>query len=207
MVIVVPVMIVVGRMVADWALSPPEPDPAAQQQRQPAVTVPDIGIAAPVSPTPTAPARKVTVVTPDKLGGRSKNTEAGLTKMSSDDAIRLNGIPKVTATVGQFYGSNGRKDLLLVLAAAAPGIAASNLDVLITNATTGAEVVKPPTTVDAGPLGGTAKCAEAKVQGNLVSICGWLDEGSIGLIGFYYVGLDKASAEFPARRAEVEKVS
>ena len=199
--------LVLGQWVVRWALTPTNPttDTAADQRpARVAPLAPEL-IEKLLSPTPTAPAPRITVTSPDKLGGRSKNTEADLTKMASDTGTRLNGLPQATAVVSQFYGSHSKKNLTTVIAAAAK-VAQSDLDIFVNNALIGSEVVKQPATYDAGPLGGKAMCGQGSAKGIQFAICGWADEGSVGVIIWYYTSVEKAQAEFHAVRASIEQV-
>ena len=40
-----------------------------------------------------------------------------------------------------------------------------------------------------------------------LAVCSWADEGSSGMLIFYYKSVSKAKAEFPALRAQIEKKS
>lgn len=40
--------------------------------------------------------------------------------------------------------------------------------------------------VDAGPLGGTAKCGTGDLGGERAAVCGWADKGSVGLVVFFF---------------------
>jgi hypothetical protein len=63
--------------------------------------------------------------------------------------------------------------------------------------------------VEAGPLGGQAKCGDGEIADSgaalPLGICAWSDKGSVGMIGVYNVKGAEAYKNFLAMRAEVEK--
>jgi hypothetical protein len=195
------VALLVGWLV--WGRTSGEPAPTAKQQ--PAAQVP-VELEKLLPPSPTPPARKITVVAPDKLSGRSKSTDPELTKVATDEGTRMQALPQVSSVAAAVYGSHAKKNVILVLAAAAKA-SASDADTFVNNAITGSDVVTQPAMFDAGPLGGRAVCGEAKSKGVSYAICGWADEGSLGIIICYYTSMAKLQAEFYALRAEVEKIS
>ena len=193
-------------MVVRWALTPTTPTTRAVEQ-PPAVVIPPAVLEHLLSPTPTAAARQIAVAAPEKLGGRAKSTDPALTKVATDEGVRLQGIPNVRSVAAAVYGSHAKKNVMLILAAAAPKIPASDADTFVNNALIGSDVVVQPATYEAGSLGGRGVCAEAKSKGVQYAICGWADEGSVGIIICYYTSVAKLQTQFHALRAEIEKVS
>jgi len=61
--------------------------------------------------------------------------------------------------------------------------------------------------IPAGPLGGVAKCAKGNAGGAPLAMCGWADEGSSGLVFWYFTSLSDAKKEFIKLRGQVEKKS
>jgi hypothetical protein len=59
--------------------------------------------------------------------------------------------------------------------------------------------------VDAGPLGGTAQCADVKTEGNPTAVCGWADDGSVGVLLFMGKAVADVKGEFVADRGAIEK--
>jgi hypothetical protein len=55
-----------------------------------------------------------------------------------------------------------------------------------------------------GPLGGTARCGNLKIQGMPVAACGWSDAGTFGVIMWYNRALSQVQSEFVGMRGEVE---
>ena len=60
-------------------------------------------------------------------------------------------------------------------------------------------------TVDAGPLGGSAKCADGGFEDVKVGYCAWADRGSVGIVVLYFSTGDKAAAELVQIRSEVRQ--
>ena len=59
--------------------------------------------------------------------------------------------------------------------------------------------------VEAGPLGGVARCGNADTSGMRLAVCGWADKGSVAMIGTFFKTADEVTAALPALRAEIEK--
>jgi hypothetical protein len=60
-------------------------------------------------------------------------------------------------------------------------------------------------TVPAGPLGGVAKCGEALEAAVVISICAWVDEGSVAFVFFFGQKLSSTvKTAFLQARAEIE---
>ena len=72
--------------------------------------------------------------------------------------------------------------------------------------TSGVEVGEMKT-VDAGPLGGQAKCGDAKAAEVPLGLCVWSDQGSVGVIGMYFKTGAQAQAEFVTMRGQIEQRS
>lgn len=202
--VAVPIVALLVGWLVWWGRTPSEPTPPAAEP--PAAQVPAELLEKLVPPSPTAPARKFTILDPAKLGGRAKSTDPELTKVASDMGARLKALPQDSTSVSAFYGSHAKKNLVLVLAGTEK-VAQSDLDTLIKNSMVGVEEVKRPSISNAGPLGGYAECGEGKAQGIQISYCAWVDDGTIGIIAWYYKTMEKAQAEFHAMRAEVETIS
>jgi hypothetical protein len=160
------------------------------------------------SPSPSkAPKLEVTIVAPDSLGTRPKNVETQWTKAAETSAARYNSMLGVTVFISAYYGSESAGNLVLINAVDMP-IPEGALDIVLnkTGKQPEASTIKPLEPVDPGPLGGQAKCGEFSVKGAQTTVCGWSDQGSMGFVTWYGVGLRQAASEFVATRAAIEKV-
>src|SRR5690349_2492725 len=157
------------------------------------------------SPTPTV---TITITEPKKLSGRPKVTDAAFADMAEQLKKTLALLPGATQAVGAVYGRPAKQDLVLVIAAKAY---VANPKKELASAFTGANAndlkLTGITSVPPGPLGGVAKCAEGKAGGAPLSMCAWADEGSTGMLIWYFTSQRKAEAEFVKARAQIEKKS
>ncbi|MEV0807897.1 hypothetical protein [Micromonospora sp. NPDC050200] len=154
------------------------------------------------------PAPEIRLVTPKTLAGRSRNTEPQLRRIA-DEMVRdmKSGVRNETGAVGAFYGSAGKRNLVMVAGATGPVLfPEKELDDAVKGLSTSL-AVKKMSTVDPGPLGGVAKCGAGKSSGIALGVCTWADEGSVGLIVMFFSSAAKAKAEFATIRGQVEKRS
>ncbi|MFI7280897.1 hypothetical protein ACIBOV_11580 [Micromonospora chersina] len=151
-------------------------------------------------------ATKTRLSEPATLAGRPKVTEPQLqqaaTQMKSEIA---KDVPNATSTVGAFYGEPEKKDLVMI--AGASGVIADpkkEMADAITAITPelGAKEFK---TVNAGPLGGDAKCGDGKTEDIPVAVCIWADKGSLGMVVVYFKSAAEIQSEFVTMRGEIEK--
>jgi hypothetical protein len=160
-------------------------------------------------PDPTTQATSdITVVEPKTLGGRPKlNTPefTDLTKTMEDGL--LVGYPGATTSFGAFYGVPAKKNMVMAIGVAAP-IPNPDLELSknITSMSLTGISVENVVKVDTGSYGGAAKCGSGETSGVDLAVCIWSDEGSVGMLVWYYTSVSKAKAEFPQVRAQIEKV-
>jgi hypothetical protein len=151
----------------------------------------------------------ITVVEPKTLGGRPKLTDPQFASLAKDLKKGLADVPGATNSVGTLYGTVAKRNIVVVAATAAPVLdPKTELDSAFSSAggagglaITGIVNVKP------GPLGGAAKCGKA-TEGDLnMAVCSWADDGSLGMMIFFFQSVTKAKAEFAKLRGQVEKKS
>lgn len=152
-------------------------------------------------------ATKTRVTAPETLASRAKSTDPNLVKVAKDveDSLRSD-MPNATSAVSAFYGSAAKKDLVMI--GAASGLnpdPAKSLDANIQSLGTSGLEVGEMKTVDAGPLGGEAKCGDAKAAAVPLGLCVWSDRGSTGVIGLYFKTGAEAQAEFVTMRGQIEQ--
>ncbi|HZN17929.1 MAG TPA: hypothetical protein VFB84_07030 [Micromonosporaceae bacterium] len=152
-------------------------------------------------------AAKTRVEAPETLAGRKKITDPELVRVADGMVADMRkDISNETGAVGAFYGDPAKQDLIMV--AAASGLVRNpetQLDDAFREMGSSDLKMSTPTEVDAGPLGGHAKCADGTAEEVPVAMCVWADNGSLGVIAFYFKQVDQIKADFVTVRGEVEK--
>jgi hypothetical protein len=152
-------------------------------------------------------AANTTVSAPETLAGKPKITDPQLQAAADQMVSTLKTeVPDARDTVAAFYGDPAKQDLVMLVAVsgliADPG---KELDDTFTSMNSTGLPVKNIADVEAGPLGGNAKCGDGDVQGSPIGLCVWTDRGSLGLIGVYFKTGSEAASQFVQMRGEVEK--
>jgi hypothetical protein len=160
-----------------------------------------------VAPTTTAPRATIKITEPAKLGGRPKLTDAdfaSLTEELRDSLADEYG----GSSVGAFYGDLYDEDVVIAIAVETavplPQVALAGTFAGIGS---GGLKVTGLTEAGTGKLGGVAKCGDADAEGVDVAVCSWADEGSIGMIMWYFKKARQVKTEFPKLRAQIETKS
>ena len=171
---------------------------------------------APANGTTTAPneqpppkaAATVQIVEPKTLGGRPKLTDPQFADVAKQLQSSLKSVPGATDSVGALYGTVAKQDIVIVAAAEAPiDDPATELSQTFYGAGVGGLKISNITAAPTGTLGGSAKCGSATTSGVDMAICSWADDGSLGMVIWYFKSVSKAKAEFPKLRAQIEKKS
>ena len=154
-------------------------------------------------------AAKTRVVAPATLAGRPKLTDPEL-QTAADQAVNemKAGAQNETSTVAAFYGDPAKQDLVMI--AAVSGAADGPEEGSATPMWTGCPselTVDKMTAVDAGPLGGEARCGDGTAETVPLGICVWADRGSLGMVVMYFKSADQAKAEFTTIRGQIEQQS
>jgi hypothetical protein len=156
----------------------------------------------------TGTAAKITVVEPKTLVGRPKLTDAQFTALADQLESGLADVPDSTGSVGALYGTAAKRNIVVVAAAAAPiDDPQKELDGTLAGVGISGMKITSLTKVDAGALGGSAKCGKVEDAGFPMAMCAWADSGSLGFTFFMFQSVTKAKAEFPKVRAAIEKKS
>ncbi|MEU4556806.1 hypothetical protein AB0F72_00315 [Actinoplanes sp. NPDC023936] len=159
-------------------------------------------------PQPTEKASTITIVEPKTLGGRPKLTDgqfAGITKELEDGLA--SGYPG-SKSFGAFYGKIEKQDIVIAI-----GVETdvpdpkSALNGTFAGIGIGGLEVKNLSDAGTGDLGGEAQCGTANASDIDVAVCSWADEGSIGMVMWYFKTAAKVKTEFPKLRAQIEKKS
>ncbi|MFY1620135.1 hypothetical protein [Micromonospora sp. WMMD736] len=153
-------------------------------------------------------ATKTRVVAPATLAGRAKNTDPQLQTVADQMVTQMKTeVQNETSTVGAFYGDPTKQDLILI--AAVSGVMADpkkELDEAVTGLSSELSVTNM-TAVEAGPLGGDARCGDGKAASVPLGVCVWADRGSVGLVVMYFKTAAEAKAEFVGVRGQIEQRS
>ncbi|WP_433460799.1 hypothetical protein [Micromonospora sp. CA-248212] len=153
-------------------------------------------------------ATKTRVVAPAALAGRAKNTDPQLQTVADQMVTQMKTeVQNETSTVGAFYGDPTKQDLVLI--AAVSGVMADpkkELDEAVTGLASQLSVTNMAA-VEAGPLGGDARCGDGKAESVPLGVCVWADRGSVGLVVMYFKTAAEAKAEFVGVRGQIEQRS
>ncbi|MEU8333253.1 hypothetical protein [Micromonospora sp. NPDC048839] len=149
------------------------------------------------------------VVAPATLAGRPKLTDPQLQAAADDLVTKMKSeVQNETSTVGAFYGDPTKQDIVMI--AAVSGLMTDpkkELDDAVNGLTTELTVTNMAA-VEAGPLGGDAKCGDGKAAGNIpLGVCVWADRGSVGMVVVYFKTAKQVEAEFATIRGQIEQRS
>ncbi|SCL22214.1 hypothetical protein GA0070624_2488 [Micromonospora rhizosphaerae] len=153
-------------------------------------------------------ATKTRLVAPETLAGRPKVADPQLQATAEQMKSEMKkDVPDATSTVGGFYGNPAKEDLVMI--AGASGLLADPRKEL-EDATKGLSTelgVKEFKTIEAGPLGGDAKCGDGKADDVAIGVCVWADRGSLGMIIIYFKSAAALQSEFVTMRGQIEQRS
>jgi hypothetical protein len=154
---------------------------------------------------PAPPKANITITEPAKLGGRPKLTDeqfADITKELQDGIAADYGAGN---SFGAFYGELGSEDIVIAIGVETD-VPQPKTALAGTFAGIGIGGLKVNNLTDAstGKLGGVAKCGDGDAEGVDVAVCSWADEGSIGMIMWYFKKAKQVKTEFPKLRAQIE---
>ncbi|MET8261291.1 hypothetical protein [Micromonospora sp. NPDC005205] len=153
-------------------------------------------------------ASKTRVVAPTTLAGRPKLTNPELLRAAEQAVAGMKtAAGNETSTVAAFYGDPTKQDLVMI--AGVSGLLSDpkkELDAYV-DGLSKQLTVDTMTAVDAGPLGGEARCGDGKAKTVPLGICVWADRGSLGMVVMYFKSADQAKAEFTTIRGQVEQQS
>lgn len=168
-------------------------------------------LAVPTAPGSLSPSPAVTkaatrsVVLPAKLLAQPRLTDATLQKLA-DGMTRQFKDTSADAddAVSGFYGDLAKQKLTMVIAVEAPVGNPATWASGMTHGLKSSLNAGPFRDVDAGPLGGNAKCADAKASGITIAVCLWADQETYGVLGFYYRTSATVKSDFVKARAAIE---
>ncbi|WP_216592586.1 hypothetical protein [Verrucosispora sioxanthis] len=151
-------------------------------------------------------ASRTRMVAPATVAGRPKLTEPELQQAADEMLSDIRStVSNETSAVAAFYGSPTGENLVMI--AGASGLMSDpkqELDALVQGLSAGI-ALRNMTSVDAGPLGGEARCGDGQTEGVPLGVCTWADRGSVGLIVLFFSSRADAQAEFVAIRGQIQQ--
>lgn len=150
-----------------------------------------------------ADAAKVAIAEPQTLGGLKKLEGEEFAALVKEMESGLTSIPGASDSFAAFYGDPD-KDMVAALASRATILSPRTE---LTSSFTEFGDVKDIVAAETGTLGGVAECGTSSDPEAALAVCGWADEGSVGMILFYEKTAADVLAEFPKLRAEIETKS
>ncbi|MEU4621449.1 hypothetical protein AB0G04_15940 [Actinoplanes sp. NPDC023801] len=152
-------------------------------------------------------AAAVSITEPATLGGRPKLDTPEYATLTADMEKSLAAYPGASSSFGAFYGDPEKQDMVAAIATKALiANPQAELDASFKTFSKDAPV-SGLTDAGTGTLGGVAKCGTSAFSGIDVAVCGWADEGSVGMIMWFFKKAPDVQAEFPKLRAEIETKS
>jgi len=162
----------------------------------------------PASPSPSVATSNIKVVLPAKLLGQPRITDASLQQLADQMTAQLKDTsPDATGAVSGFYGNLSKQNLTMVIAVSAPILSPATWASGMTAGLKQSLNAGTFHNVSPGPLGGSAKCADAKASNVSIALCLWADSGSYGVIGFYFKKVTAVKSDFIKARGQVEVVA
>ncbi|MEU4693839.1 hypothetical protein [Actinoplanes sp. NPDC023714] len=166
------------------------------------------GTSTSANPTPSAsspaPQDTISISEPDTLNGQPKIEANELASLTTDLEKELEGYPGAANAFGAVYGALGQKKLTAALAAEVDVDDPQRMLDTMFQSFSGESQLEGVSPASTGSLGGVAQCGSTTVAKEDVAICGWADEGSVGMLLFFYETAVDVKGDFPDMRAEIE---
>jgi hypothetical protein len=154
------------------------------------------------------PKSTVKIAEPVRLGGHPKLTDPEFAELTEELQKEFASDYSTGNSFSAFYGDIDAEQLLAVFAweADVPN-AKTALAGNFVGMGVGGIKISNLADVSTGQLGGYAKCGDGKAEGSDVAVCGWADEGSMGMIMYFQKKAKQVRGEFPRMRAQIETKS
>jgi hypothetical protein len=147
-----------------------------------------------------------TISTPDTVAGLTRTTRPELQSTADQLQGQLRaGMDDVSGSVVSFYEDPADPSKIVLLYGVTGPVAnpERSLNATLDQLTGGGGIYVEMHPVDAGPLGGVAKCGAGDSSGGPLSVCGWSDHGSIAVVIFYHRDVESSTALFGRIHGEV----
>jgi hypothetical protein len=162
------------------------------------------------SPSPSATANaadNIRIKEPATLNGHDKIEAKELAGLTTELEKELEGYPGAANAFGAVYGDIADKKMIAVFAAEVDVDDPQRFLDTMFQSFSGESQLAGVSPASTGSLGGVAQCGTAVVGAEDVAICGWSDEGSVGMILHFYETAVDVKGDFPDMRAEIETKS
>ncbi|MEV6302695.1 hypothetical protein AB0M02_25005 [Actinoplanes sp. NPDC051861] len=150
---------------------------------------------------------RITVSEPTTLNGHDKIEAKELESLTTDLEKELEGYPGAANAFGAVYGSLEDKKMIAALAAEVDIDDPQRMLDTVFQSFSGESQLTGVSPASTGSLGGVAQCGDTVVGKEDVAICGWADEGSVGMFLYFYETTVDVKGDFPDMRAEIETKS
>jgi hypothetical protein len=148
-----------------------------------------------------------TISTPATVAGLTKTTRPALQSTADQLNGQLRaGMDNVTSSVAAFYEDPADPNKIVMLYGVTGPITnpGRTLDASLDQLTGGGGItVAELHAVDAGPLGGDAKCGAGESSSGPLTVCGWADHGSTAVVIFFNRDVESSTALFGRIHNEV----
>lgn len=146
--------------------------------------------------------------TPQTVAGLQLSTDPSLVNVANTMKTELrNEVKEATSSIGAFYTDPSGDRSKLVMVVGVTGRVANpsgELDDAFGGLAEGGFSASEPHKVDAGPLGGEARCASAIASGQPLIVCAWADHGSVAMILFFNRDAAESEQLFLQMRSAIE---
>jgi hypothetical protein len=159
------------------------------------------------SQTPQSAKDRISIKEPNTLNGHAKIEAEELSSLTTDLEKELEGYPGAANAFGAVYGSLADKKLIAALAAEVDIDDPQGMVDRVFQSFSGKNALTGVAPASTGSLGGVAQCGSTVIAKEDVAVCGWADEGSVGMIVYFYETAVNVKGDFPDMREEIETKS
>ncbi|WP_097325774.1 hypothetical protein [Paractinoplanes atraurantiacus] len=149
----------------------------------------------------------ISIKEPATLNGQAKIEAEELSSLTTDMEKELEGYPGAANAFGAVYGDLADRKFFAALAAEVDVDDPQRMLDTAFQSFSGVNQLEGVSPASTGSLGGVAQCGGTTIDGEDVAICGWADEGSVGMILYFYETAVDVKGDFPDMRAEIETKS
>jgi hypothetical protein len=146
----------------------------------------------------------ISISEPDTLNGHAKIEAKEFSSLTSELEKVLEGYPGAANAFGAVYGSPADKKMIAAIAAEVDIDDPQRMLDTVFQSFSGENQLTGVSPASTGSLGGVAQCGSTTVGKENMAICGWADEGSVGMFLFLYQTAVDVKGDFPDMRAEIE---
>lgn len=156
------------------------------------------------SPSPKSAKDSISIDEPDTLNGYDKLDADEFDSLTEDLEKEIEGYPGAANAFGAVYGSVAEKRLIAAFAAEVDIDDPQRMLDVVFQTFSGSNQLTGVTQASLGSLGGVAQCGTTRADNTDMALCGWADEGSVGMFLFFDETAVDVKGDFPDMRAEIE---